>query len=204
MFIQPARFSRGIGFIVALIILGLAVSATPIFKEGSEAFSQRLEETETHEMDATEGIKHRMFSDLLSPLETFQKAPLFGAGTGAGTNAAAGMMMGERGFVLAELEWSRILLEDGLVLGAFVLLLRISLAFQLVYWAFLSLKQNNILPWLLMAAAFPFVLNSQWGQPTAQGFAAFAAGLVLAATRPTFQQSKLVNAAAAVVKKTIP
>jgi len=200
MLIQPAKFARGAMLFVAIGLLGCALMFTPAVKRGLDVFSVRLEETQMGQATAADGIKNRIFNDLLHPLQTYEQATLFGEGTGAGTNVAAGLMNGGRGFLLAELEWSRILLESGVIFGTAIILLRVVLSFYLVYWSWICLKSQNSLPWLLTSAVFIFVFNAQWGQPTALGFATLGAGFVLAATRPAFSQTSFFQKAAQSIK----
>ncbi len=136
----------------------------------------------------TFGFWERFTNDLAEPAQTIKTVSITGAGTGAGTNVGAGLLIGRRQFLLAENEWSRLLLESGLVLGLALIALRAALAGYLIYWGYKTLKKSdNPFPWILCSAVAPLALFGAWGQPTVLGFASFGAGLVLAATRPSYE-----------------
>jgi len=99
-----------------------------------------------------------------------------------GTNAAAGLLTGDRGFLLAEDEWDRVIQENGALLGLLYLFLRVAITFHLGRNAIDQLKVGNTLALLLFAAVALLMLNGQFAQPSALGFGALGAGLCLAAS----------------------
>lgn len=133
----------------------------------------------------------RAFSSLYAFTKVVDDAPLWGHGIGSGTNAASTLLRAGReqgaGFLLAEDEWSRIILEMGLPIGGLFILFRV---FVLV-WLFLKsyralVRQGTGVPLLLCGFLAPILFN---GVMTMQGtFLAFGvlyACLILAACKNT-------------------
>jgi len=111
------------------------------------------------------------------------KAPIFGYGLGIGTNAGAKFLTGRSVFLLLEGEWPRVVLESGPLFGVGYLIWRIALVFHIGWVSIKSVKMGNLLPLLIFGSGFLPMLNGQFGQPTILGFAVFASGLALAATK---------------------
>jgi hypothetical protein len=127
----------------------------------------------------------RFFDSFLSPFDVIQDTTLGGVGLGMGTNAAAGLISGKRGFLLAEGEPARVLLESGPVIGSLYLLLRLAITVYLGWAALMSVKRHGrTLPLLLFSGCFNDMLQGQFSQPTELGYATIAGGLCLAATVP--------------------
>ncbi|MCC5838582.1 MAG: hypothetical protein JJT96_00545 [Opitutales bacterium] len=186
--------SPGGGKLLARVVLvvGIALvvaSQLPIFDEALGVMEQRVEQAAEIEGTADEVFVHRIWNDLAGPLRAIDFGEPFGIGLGAGTQAGAQLFMGQRGFHGGEGEWWRLLWEMGFLLGGFFILYRFWLTVRMALFGWYWLKGGNPLPWLIFLAAGPLVLNGQWGQSTALGFAVFGAGLCLAAGRlaPTAQ-----------------
>jgi len=127
-------------------------------------------------------IVERMLGDFTQPFQQAVHAPLTGHGIGMGTLAGARLATGKQTFLLAESEWSRIVLELGPLLGFAFIGWRVWLAFSLLWRSWRQYSHDgDPLAWLLGGAAFLLVLNAQWGPSTHLGFAVFTAGLCLAA-----------------------
>jgi len=105
----------------------------------------------------------------------------FGKGLGMGTAAATKVVAGEHDNMLAEEEWPKVLLENGIILGILYLLLRFSIAFYLLRESIRDARKRNILPLLLMGLAVPLLVNAQLGQSTSLGFTILSSGVALAA-----------------------
>lgn len=133
----------------------------------------------------------RAFSSLYAFTRVIDDAPLWGHGIGSGTNAASAILRAGReqgaGFLLAEDEWSRIILELGLPIGALFILFRIFLLIWLLLKAYKALiRQGTGVPLLLCGFLAPILFN---GVMTMQGtflaFGVFYACLILAACKKT-------------------
>ncbi len=166
---------------VLLAIVGFAVSHLPVFNAGLETFSARVATASGGEA-STGGFTGRIISGYTGPIELLAKAPLLGSGLGLGTNAGSALVnAGEVKYMLAEDEWSRVLLESGPVIGGAYLLLRVGLVVWLVWVSIKMGQQRNVLPFLLLGCCAPSLVSGQFGQPTELGFAVFGGGLTLAA-----------------------
>jgi hypothetical protein len=184
IFFRPDVINRFGQVLLATVVLGFIVTRTPIYREGANVMSTRFAEV----AEATEkSIPRDMLSRAASTFEdgafVYGKAPFLGYGLGIGTNAGAKFLTGRSVFLLLEGEWPRVILESGQVLGPAYLLWRF--AFVVWFgWVFIKcVKSGNLLPLLLFGSGFLPMLSGQFGQPTILGYAVFASGLALAATK---------------------
>jgi hypothetical protein len=175
---------QGRGRIIVVGVLIFAVfellSSMTIFQEGSGQMVRRFNDAGATEGN-TEGFINRFVGTLTGPLEGMGDTPLFGAGLGMGTNAAAGLLYGKREFLGAEVEWGRLIFECGPILGVLLCVFRTLLTFAVARRALEAFYRGNILPPLIFSAVGLLILNGQWGVPNTLGFAIFGAGLTLAA-----------------------
>ena len=186
LFINPKPIKRGLIFIFLSSLLAIGVSLTPVFKKAQGAIDLKIGGTNDGSFYAVAWQNFK--SELSDPFETIKTVSLAGAGTGAGTTFAADHLIGNHDFHLATNEWSRLLLESGLVLGISLIVFRIVLMGYLLYWGVRCVKKSeNFIPWILCAAIFPLVVCGGWDQPTLLGFMAFGGGLILAATRKSYE-----------------
>jgi len=171
-----------IRFAITGVLLVIALSFLPIFKTAQTVFMDRWNtaaaESEGH---AWASLTDRVLSGFTQPFETAASAPLFGYGIGVGSNVGARLLSGRIGFLLAEDEWTKDLLELGPILGTAFLLYRAALT---VYLFFISigalLRNKDPLPMAIWAAVAPAVLLYQWAPPTLLGYSVFGSGLLLA------------------------
>jgi hypothetical protein len=190
MVLRPDTVNRFAQVLLVVIILGLLVSRTPIFKEGLNVLTTRFNEVaEASETSVTGSVIGRFWSGFTEPFYYLDKAPFLGFGLGIGTNAGARLLTGHTVFLLTEDEWSRIFFESGPVLGLAYVLWRVALAIGIGWRCVKSILSGNLLPILLMSSALLPLINGQFGQPTILGFVVFVTGLALAAinvveTRP--------------------
>ncbi len=176
---RPLLFKGSLKAISILCIVYALIGSWAVFREGMDILNDRIEDGG----GVKSGLVERFLSTLL-PVESLDKAPLFGYGIGMGTNAAAGIISGKRGFLLAENEWDRAILENGPMLGLAYILLRIAMTFRLGRSIFAPLDQGDALAALLFASTGIGVLNGQFGQPSSLGFSILGMGLCLAAANP--------------------
>jgi hypothetical protein len=169
-------------FAVAALIVGMlaALSLFSFFREAATAFTVRWNDASASE-DSTARILGWFFDAFnLSP-----EAGLFGKGIGMGTNAASALLTGTPQFLLAETEWSRVILESGPLLGFSFLAYRIWVAGDIAVRAVAAAKQQHLLAWLLAWDACRYLINEQMSPPTQLGFMVFVGGLCLAAMPAT-------------------
>jgi hypothetical protein len=173
------RGKGGMGIMVVAVLVALAIpvlSSTAIFQEGSDQLVQRFNDAgDTHD------FIDRFVDTLLGPLTGMDQVPIFGNGLGLGTNAAAGMLLGDREFIGPENEWGRLIFECGPIFGLLLCIFRTVLTVAVAMRAYEAFHRDNILPMLIFSSCGLLILNGQWGVPTTLGFAIFGAGLTLAA-----------------------
>lgn len=173
---------RNPGRLLSILFPLLLVVLLSNFMGGSvtESFASRWDESTSEGFE--ESIVKRQFSTYFKAIDLVAIAPPFGYGIGAGSNVGARIATGEAGFLLAESEWGKIIMELGPALGWAFILFRCWLALKLFFTGWFSVfRHGDSLPWLLAAATILPVLSGQWAPPTILGFAVFGAGLTLAA-----------------------
>ncbi len=196
LILQPSAISRfGRNFIViafvSLAVL-LVVTRLPIVHEGMAILSDRFTESaEAAETTVAKGLFERVTGSFTEGLGVLNRIPALGYGLGIGTNVGARFIVGRAAFLLAENEWSRVLLESGPIFGVAFLLWRTVTVAYLGIVSLRSLLKGEILPLLLLSAGFLILLNGQLGQPTSLGFAVVVNGLCLAAARPKKSDEKV-------------
>jgi len=165
----------GLRFGLPLCLIFAALSLLPVFREGLEVQQGRFESGG----GIHEGIVDRFLNELIVSLQACPSAPLLGLGLGLGTNAGSGMVTGERGFLISEGEWGRVIIESGPVLGIAFIALRFAILWRIWTAAIRSLRMGNSLPLLLLSAMGLDLVTGQLGQPTELGFVVFTCGLCL-------------------------
>ena len=137
----------------------------------------------------------RAFSSLYVFTNSFDTAPLWGHGIGTGTNAASAILRSNRdqggGFLLAEDEWSRIVLEMGFPIGLLFIFFRILLLIWLFFKSIKTLKKHsNGIPLILLGFLAPILFNGVMTmQGTSLAFGVLFSCIVLAACKKTQQNS---------------
>ena len=182
---RPQLYSRMFSLFAIVAILFFVLAQMELFQEGMDILSLRFEEASGMGTGAGPIQEYfiRNYEIARSPFTASFDVPTFGYGLGAGTNAG-GSLAGLGRLGLGESEWQRNIYESGPIIGNLYIIWRIGLFIAILKIALRSLRiDGNPLPILLFGAAGPLVLMGQIGQPTTLGFAAFGAGLCLAATR---------------------
>ncbi len=187
--VQP-RYAAAVFKLLAIGAVGLVIlSSFAVFADGLQVFAYRFGNVD----NVQTGFFKRFFDSFLLPFETVKDAKLFGEGLGMGTNVAAVLINGRRGFLVAEGEPARVILESGPIAGFAYLGLRVAITIYLGLTAYRALKEKGFtLPLLLFAGCFNDVLQGQFSQPTELGYATIAAGLCLAATKPAREEPDVV------------
>jgi hypothetical protein len=167
--------------VVALLIcVALSVlSLTSFFREAMTVFMTRWSDASGG--SANESLLGRVLGNFLDPFVLMSRVGLFGQGIGVGTNAASALMTGSVQFLLAEGEWSRVIMEAGPLLGFSFLAYRTWLAGDMAVRAVAAARRQNLLAWLLAWDACRGLLTEQLSQPTNLGFMILVSGLCLAA-----------------------
>ena len=180
----PRAFTRQImaRLAIACFLIGGCLAFTPIFKDAKDAFMDRWNTAAAESQgDAVGSLVTRVTTAFTQPIDIIKRTPFFGYGIGVGTNVGARLLAGRTGFLLAEDEWGRILMELGPLLGLGFICFRIALVVHLGLVALHALRQEkDLLPALIFSAAAWVILMNQWGPPTQLGFAVVGGGLLLA------------------------
>lgn len=172
-------------FVLVVVVLSILVVTTSLFSESILAFTTRFEAANRVEGGLVEGVlMDRFLGGMLKALNDSGNG-WFGQGLGLGSNVGARLMSSDK-FLISEGEWGRIIGERGMLLGLFVILIRLVLVITLSVRAWVNARRKNILPWLLLSLGAVLLLQGQWSQPTALGFSMLLGGLILASCKENF------------------
>lgn len=177
------RGKGGAGITIAAVLIALSIpvlSTSKVFTDGADQLTRRFEDAAANGED-TKGFVDRYANTMVGPLAAAGSAPMFGNGLGSGTNAASGLLRGDREFIGSEDEWGRLFFECGPIFGLLLIIFRVALTLAIAKFAYDAFCEDNILPVLIYSSCGLLVLNGQWGVPTTLGFAIFGSGLTLAA-----------------------
>lgn len=189
--LNPSRAQRILAIITLMCVCVLALFLSATFREAVDTFMTRWDQANTSAGGAKEGLVMRFVSWFTEPFRHLSEAGFIGKGLGMGTNAGSAIMTGALVFLLAESEWTRVVLESGPFLGFLYLAYRVWLGGLIVLRAWEAAKRQQLLPWLLASAACLPVIVEPISQPTNLGFMVFTAGLCLASIRD--QQTKVAS-----------
>ena len=173
------RFLKPIAF---TCVAGVGLMLTPFFQDAIATFQDRWTEAANQEG----GIKGSLNSRVLHTVgEAFDPddntfSPI-GHGIGLGSNVASVLQSGSSGFLLAEGEWARVVLEFGPLFGFAFMSLRVLFCANSALKSYRAIRRSSPLSWLLLAAVAPIILLQIMEQPTSLGFMVFGSGLCLAA-----------------------
>lgn len=191
----PLRFGIRLQAHTAIVLLGAICLAPlaltiPAVQDGLFAFSSRWTESTTTQGGVKVAILQRFYEGTLGAVLD-PNIPFFGSGTGYSTNVGQKQLQSLVGFGNSEGEFGRLLYDNGVVVGGFLLMYRVALSFFLVSRSFHGWFRNDQIAFVFLTASFLFVLIGQWSQTTSQGAATIAAGLTLAATRPQLTEKRI-------------
>ncbi len=169
-----------LALIGAVVLVGLGY--LPIFDSAREAFLSRWVTAASGNAVGIDSVTDRVFGGGDYLADVLSQTTLFGHGIGMGSSVAAKLTTGQVGFLLAENEWAKVLLELGLVLGlaflAYRFVLALAISWRSVQWWW---AERDALPLLLTSASVIPILSGQWAQPTILGFTVVGSGLALGA-----------------------
>jgi hypothetical protein len=170
------------------VILGVMGAVAFLFlaefegiQKGLNAFNQRVDDASSAE-GGLAGFMLRLGNVFTEPWMQMESVPLEGHGLGMGTNAGARLLTGQVGFLLAEGEWARVVMESGYVMGPLMIVWRVILTLWLGFRAWRCAMLGYPLAWFLWGAAAQLILIGQLGRPTTLGFTAWIAALCYTAT----------------------
>ena len=158
------------------------------FDDNVAAYIERFESASN-----SENFTDRLIAIFFGEPEVFGNINFWGHGFGVGSNAGGMFLTGERGFVLAESEPGRNLLEGGF-LGFIWVIGKYSLGvFACVWSAFLLKKTGDMLPFLLaITCLYAFASWSVTDQISAHAFAYILLSYFLFSVRESTFRLKVV------------
>jgi len=173
------RVLLGVGLVFLLLIFGRSIDAVD---QAAFAFESRFEAANRNEGGMVEGVLiDRFLGGMLKVFNT-DRVNWLGQGLGMGSNAGARLLNAEGKFLISEGEWGRIVGERGM-LGFLIVLLRVVLVASLFLKSWVAVQKKHVLPWLLLSGGVVIILQGQWSQPTALGFAVVSGGFILASLK---------------------
>lgn len=183
--------------VVALLSLFVmrSIPATNVFVE---TFLTRFEGASKTEGGTANSAMQRTLGDALDVLQN--DIPIFGYGEGYCTNFGIKMITGVVGvsnikdsktqkiYLDSEMEWSRIITEDGIVLGVLMILFRLFLGLSFLKTAYNLKCMGYKIPWLFLGPPLIFITTMPMKQPFSVCFM-FIYGAIFIA----FSQYKISN-----------
>lgn len=167
-----------------LVIVALALAKVGLVQQGIEAFKERWTAADVDVDKSAFGlILSRVGSSFLGFVNYTDGVPPWGFGPGMGTNVGSYIMTGGPSFLLAEDEWSRIIMECGLIVGSLVLVFRSLLAGTVFRHALRAYRAGDGIGMVFCISGILGILNGQWGPPTNLGVIILCGGFALAASR---------------------
>jgi hypothetical protein len=176
--------------LIAVFLLPVALQSQSV-QDGIGAFTERWTASTTDQGGIQVALVDRVYDGTIGVMLNPSMEP-FGAGTGFSTNVGQLLTSGERGFGGSEGELGRLMYDNGFA-GLLVIVFRVALTFSIGYAAYCGLFMKDQYALIFFAAAFPMLITGQWAQPTSQGAATIAAGLVLAASKPQSDKQRKVK-----------
>lgn len=178
---------RLLGITVKVLGIGalffFALTLTSFFKEGLLTFSSRWQSALGPSGTMKEAILSRFLSEFSNAAKDAFEAPAMGYGLGLASNVGAALTVRSLGFLLAETEWERTVMEMGGV-AAFIWLGTRTIFGGYLYWRCWGVvKARRPLAWLLLGTECLAIFNGVVSQTTNLGFLVVTTGLCLAAVK---------------------
>lgn len=170
----------GAALIVFLLLIGTVMFMGP-FRESFDALGTRFEQAEQSEGSAI----RRALAPLIIFTDHITTTPIIGHGVGLGTGGGSQLATGKASLVLAEDEWSRIIMEAGPGFGLMFILYRIIFTLSLVKQAIKSARRdNNLLPMMFLGFIGYYLFAGQITHiGTLMGYNWIFVGLIMAAAK---------------------
>jgi len=159
------------------------LTLTSFFREGVLTFTTRWQVALGASGSVNDAIVQRFFGEFIHAFEDLGEAPLLGYGLGLASNVGAALTVRSLGFLLAETEWEKTVMEMGPIVAVFWLGARSAFGMALYRWSWASLRRGIVLPWLLLGTECLGIFNGLLEQTTSLGFLIFTTGLCMAAIR---------------------
>jgi hypothetical protein len=192
-------FNRRLLFVTSKLVLAGAVcfillTLTPFFREGLLTFATRWEHALGPSGSFNEAIIQRFLGEYIHAFESLGTAPLLGYGLGLASNVGTALTVRSLGFLLAESEWERAVMEMGPFVALFWLGTRTAFGILLYRRAWRCATRGEALPWLLLSTECTAIFNGLLEQTTSLGFIIFTTGLLMAAIQVSHHESARATA----------
>ena len=180
---KPEYLGKMIIAVAVVFVAFTILSNTPFFQTSTEAFSSRFVNANESEGGIKGVLGDRFLGGMFEGFTTSSSLPFFGKGLGMGTSVGAMLLSGQAGLTISEDEWTRTIVELGLILGMAAVFIRVGLFLKIAVACYKKLVLGDMLPWMLMSFGCLNLPTGQWAQPTALGFGIIIGGLLLASLR---------------------
>ena len=180
--------SKSFIFVLFVIFLLFALSSFDFFSTGIEVFKTRFDRANEAEGGIESVFLDRYLGGMINALYNSMNQPFFGLGLGYGTNVGSTILTNKAVFLISEGEWGRLIGEFGPLFGIILIILRLSITASLCRFAWKSLRNQDILPWIILSYAIFIFPQGGLSQPTSLGFCVLVMGLLIASLK-TFQLS---------------
>lgn len=172
-----------VGGVIGLAVSFFILSKLDILSTSFGAFTERFTSANESEGGLEGVFGDRILGGLISGirLSLESSTPFFGLGIGMGTNVGAQLLVGDNSiFLVAEVEWGRIMGESGLIIGLLIILIRVNIVIDIFMQAYKKLQKKDALPWLMLSFSAILISQGQLAAPTGLGFFVMGGGLTLA------------------------
>ena len=183
---------------IVIIVSVFVIQEIPATNVFVDTFLTRFEGASKTEGGTANSAMQRTLGDALDVLQN--DIPIFGYGEGYCTNFGIKMITGVVGvsnikdsktqkiYLDSEMEWSRIITEDGIVLGVLMILFRLFLGLSFLKTAYNLKCMGYKIPWLFLGPPLIFITTMPMKQPFSVCFM-FIYGAIFIA----FSQYKISN-----------
>jgi hypothetical protein len=180
------QLGKILGGIIVVVFLVYLASNIKALETSLGVFNSRFTSANENEGGLSGVFVDRVLGGLINGIIHSGDADksFFGYGIGYGTNFAAKLISGgEVFFLVDEAEWGRIIGELGPLLGLLLVFIRILQTSEVTNNAYVKLKNNEPLAWILLGFSFISLLQGGWSTPTGLGFYVISGGLTVAALK---------------------
>lgn len=180
--------------VIIICIIILLLHQSSLFNIFTDTFMTRLNGANKTEGGAFNSIINRTFGFAINVFN--EDIPIFGWGDGYCTNFGVKMIYNVVGVAnmtdmalvrrleASEMEWSRLIMENGPIFGVTWIILRIKLGFNYLVSAINSKRRGNKLPILMLPPIFVWVCTQQLKVPGHLGFFFIAGVCFIALLKP--------------------
>jgi len=185
-----------VGFIAAGAVMFMLLTFTSFFRDALLSFTTRWQQaSDAYAGGLYESLVQRILGEYIHAFEDLSQAPFLGYGLGLASNVGAALTTRTLGFLLAESEWEKTVMEMGPLVAIYWLGLRTTFGVTLYRRAWKWAARGETLPWLLLGTECLAIFNGILEQATNLGFLVFTTGLCMAAIEVAESEAAEASAA---------